>query len=197
MNDKLILKALKIAELLRNEDFCESEASATIGKYVIVRTYTAGVFAGNIESRKGKEIVLTNVRRIWKWAGAASLSELAQRGTSKPNECQFPCAVNRIMLTEAIEILDVMPIAEKSIKDVPTWTQVGSGSGDGSGDGSGYGYGDGYGSGDGSGDGDGYGYGYRAGDGDGYGYGYGSGSGDGSGYGDGSGSGDGYGYGDG
>ena len=45
--------------------------------YVIVRTYSAGVFAGYLESRKGKEAVLLNSRRIWYWDGANSLSQLA------------------------------------------------------------------------------------------------------------------------
>jgi hypothetical protein len=35
------------------------------GKYVIVRTYSAGVFAGNLQSRDGKEVVLTDARRLW------------------------------------------------------------------------------------------------------------------------------------
>jgi hypothetical protein len=92
-----------------------------VGKYVIVRTYSAGVFAGNLESRKGKEVALTNARRLWYWAGAASLSQLAVSGTSKPKDCKFPIAVPHVELTEAIEILDVTPEAEKSIKEVPEW----------------------------------------------------------------------------
>lgn len=91
-------------------------------KYVIVRTYSAGVFAGSLESRTGKEVVLTNARRLWYWAGAASLSELAVNGTSKPKQCKFPVAVSRVELTEAIEILDVTDKAQKSIEGVPVWS---------------------------------------------------------------------------
>ena len=65
-------------------------------KYVIVRTYSAGVFAGTMESRNGQEVVLTNARRLWYWSGAASLSQLAVSGTSKPSECKFPVAVPRV-----------------------------------------------------------------------------------------------------
>lgn len=90
-------------------------------KYVIVRTYSAGVFAGNLQSRDGKEVVLTRARRLWYWAGAASLSQLAVSGTSKPNDCKFPVSVPSVTLTEAIEILDVTPTAETSIKSVPIW----------------------------------------------------------------------------
>jgi len=91
-------------------------------RYVIVRTYSAGVFAGTLESRNGREVVLTNARRIWYWSGAASLSELAVRGTSRPNQCKFPVAVPRVELLEAIEILDTTPAARASIEAVPEWS---------------------------------------------------------------------------
>lgn len=89
--------------------------------YVIVRTYSAGVFAGNLVSKTGKEVELTNARRIWHWDGAASLSELAMSGTKKPDNCKFPVAVDSVILTEAIEILTCTDIAEKSIKGVKIW----------------------------------------------------------------------------
>ena len=92
-------------------------------RYVIVRTYSAGVFAGEFESRNGQEVVLTNARRIWYWAGAASLSQLAMEGTSKPENCKFPCEVDRVELLNVIEILNVTSLARKSIDDVPVWAQ--------------------------------------------------------------------------
>lgn len=91
-------------------------------KYVIVRTYSAGVFAGYLVSRKGQEVVLKNARRLWYWAGAASLSELAMRGTSQPQKCKFPCEVDHIELLQAIEILDVTTAAKNTITEVPVWT---------------------------------------------------------------------------
>lgn len=90
-------------------------------KYVIVRTYSAGVFAGELESKNGKEVILKNARRLWYWDGASTLSQLAMHGTSKPENCKFPCEVNQIELLEAIEILDVTEKAKKSIKEVPVW----------------------------------------------------------------------------
>lgn len=96
--------------------------SIEIGSYVIARTYSAGVFAGNLIKRDGKEATLSNARRIWYWSGAASLSQLAQEGTKNPSECKFPCEVNEVLLTECVEILEVTKIAEESIKDVPVWS---------------------------------------------------------------------------
>lgn len=92
-------------------------------RYVIVRTYSAGVFAGEFVSRKDQEVILKNARRIWYWAGAASLSQLAMEGTNKPNECKFPCEVNKVEILQAIEILDVTDKAKLSIKGVPVWKQ--------------------------------------------------------------------------
>ncbi len=90
-------------------------------QYVIVRTYSAGVFAGNLISQKGKEVKLKNARRIWYWSGAASLSQLAMEGTSKPENCKFPVEMNEVILTEAIEIIPTTRIAEQSIKGVAIW----------------------------------------------------------------------------
>ena len=91
-------------------------------KYVVVRTYSAGVFAGLLAKQDGTEVVLEQARRLWYWRGAASLSELAVRGVKRPNECKFPVAVPRIVLTEAIEILDTTPQARASIEGVAEWS---------------------------------------------------------------------------
>lgn len=91
-------------------------------KYVICRTYSAGVFAGYLEKKKGQEVILSNARRLWQWFGAASLSQLAMEGTSQPDKCKFPCEVTRVELTQAIEIVDATEKARKSIASVPVWT---------------------------------------------------------------------------
>ncbi len=92
-------------------------------KYVICRTYSAGVFAGFLESRNGQEVVLRDARRLWYWSGASSLSQLAMEGVKRPLECKFPCTVNRVELLQAIEILDTTEEARKSIEAVPIWKQ--------------------------------------------------------------------------
>lgn len=89
--------------------------------YCMVRTYSAGVFAGYVESREGKEATLRNARRIWYWDGAASLSQLATDGTSKPENCKFPCPVDSVTLTEVIEIIPITKRAKKSIEEVAVW----------------------------------------------------------------------------
>jgi len=90
-------------------------------EYVIVRTYSAGVFAGYLKTRNGQEVELLGARRIWYWAGAASLSQLAIDGTNDAKNCKFPGPVASIILTQAIEIIPATAKATKSIKAVPEW----------------------------------------------------------------------------
>ena len=90
-------------------------------EYCMVRTYSAGVFAGYIESRNRREVVLRNARRIWRWAGAMELCQLATEGTNDPANCKFPAPVDKVLLTEAIEIIPITEKARKSIQEVPVW----------------------------------------------------------------------------
>lgn len=104
---------------------CVSEPAEKVDgmKYVIIRARDAGVFAGYLESKEGQEVVLRNARRLWYWSGAASLSQLAMEGTKKPGECKFPCEVNRIEISQVIEVIDTTKQAQKSIKGVKVWEQ--------------------------------------------------------------------------
>lgn len=89
--------------------------------YCIVRTYSAGVFAGYVHERVGKEVTLLEARRLWYWDGAASLSELAMHGVAKPENCKFPCTVTEVQLTEVIEVIPATVKARESIESVPEW----------------------------------------------------------------------------
>ena len=93
------------------------------GDWVIVRTYSAGVFFGKISSREGKECVMSTARRLWYWDGAPCLQSLAMDGTSKPQNCKFPCTVANLTLTEVIEITPCSAKGVKSIQGVKVWEQ--------------------------------------------------------------------------
>lgn len=74
-----------------------------IGKFVIVRTFSAGVHCGTLVSRDGREVVLKDARRIWRWNGANTLNELALRGAAENSRISEPVA--EILVTEAIEVI--------------------------------------------------------------------------------------------
>ena len=118
------LETIKLddVEYVRKDSVATKAVDVDGMQCVIVRTYSAGVFCGYMESRDGKEVVLRNARRLWMWVKAASLSELATKGTGDPSGCKFPCAVDKVLLTEAVEILDVTAKAKASIDEVPVWT---------------------------------------------------------------------------
>lgn len=92
-----------------------------IGKFCIVRTYSAGVFAGILDKREGTEVQMKNAIRIYSWEGACSLSQLAEEGTKKPDKCEFAIPVNNMMVTECIEILECTEKAKESILNVKSW----------------------------------------------------------------------------
>lgn len=85
--------------------------------YVVVRTYSAGVHVGELKSRKGKEVVLVNTRRLWKWCGAFTLSEVAIEGIKEGSKPSI--AIPQIILTEAIEIVKTSSVAEKILREFP------------------------------------------------------------------------------
>jgi len=104
------------------EDGNETSVDSQGLQYVLCRTYSAGVHAGWLVSQEDKRVELRNARRLWYWAGAASLSQLSQEGVKKPDECKFPCEVPSITLTEAIEIIPCTNKARLSIAGVPVWS---------------------------------------------------------------------------
>ena len=92
--------------------------------YCIVRTYSAGVFAGLYDRKnKGKEGTVFNAIRIHYWDGANSLSQMANEGVKKPKGCRFAQEVSEVDLKEIIEVLPCTIEAEKNIKGVPVWEQ--------------------------------------------------------------------------
>lgn len=92
-----------------------------IGKKVLIRGDRSGVEFGILVAHDGQEVTLHNARRIWYWDGAASLSQLAVDGTSKPINCKFTVAVESITILDAIEIIPCTEKAIKSIEEVKEW----------------------------------------------------------------------------
>ena len=86
------------------------------GTPVLVRTYSAGVHYGNLSGPAGKEIVLTNARRIWSWQGAFTLSEISLHGIVSG---KVSAIVPVILLTEAIEIIPISSEAEFNLNSQP------------------------------------------------------------------------------
>jgi len=118
--DELTLGQVKELRTIFGEGHTVTAKHQDIGKKVIIRTYSAGVHFGELVSKDSDEVILKNSIRIWQWFGAASLSQLAMEGTSKPSECKFAMAVDSITL-KMIEIIPCTQTAIESIEGVTPW----------------------------------------------------------------------------
>ena len=94
---------------------------SNIGKKVIIRGDRSGVEFGEFVEQNGSVVTLKNARRLWYWAGAASLSQLAMDGTKRPQDCKFTVTVSSITILDAVEIIPCTDKAIKSIEEVDEW----------------------------------------------------------------------------
>lgn len=90
-------------------------------KKVIIRANRAGVFYGELVEKNGDEVQMKNVRRLWYWSGACSLSQLAVNGTKEPERCKFTVTVPEMTILGVIEIIPCTAEAIKSIEGVKEW----------------------------------------------------------------------------
>ena len=119
MSEPKIIKINEVEHI--RKDSVDQKAKIVDGMdYVVIRTYSAGVHVGYLKSREGKEVELVDAIRIHYWDGAASLSQLAVDGVSKPTNCRFSVPTD-ITLTEAIEIIPCTEKAKLCIQGVKSW----------------------------------------------------------------------------
>lgn len=119
MLKKIIEETIK--ELLLNEKSTEVEnfGNEFVGKLVMVRTYSAGVHFGTLKSKDRDEVVLNNSHRVHYWVNACSLSQLANQGSQNKNsENRISVAVDQILLTNVIEIIEMKKEAFDNLTSV-------------------------------------------------------------------------------
>ncbi len=102
------------------KDSIKQGVALNIDNIVLVRTYSAGVHFGTLESREGKEVVLSNARRLYQWSGACSLSQVATDGV-RLSGSKISVIVPKITLTEAIEIIPMSEKAATSMMEAEAW----------------------------------------------------------------------------
>lgn len=92
-----------------------------IGKEVIIRTYSAGVWFGVLKQKAGNEVILTKARRMYKWWAkeSISLSGVARHGI-KQEDSKICGELDSVWL-EAIEII---PVAGNSAESIRTALEV-------------------------------------------------------------------------
>ena len=90
-----------------------------IGEYVIIRTYSAGVWFGKLEKKAENEVYLSDARRMYRWwcGKSISLSGVAKYGIDQ--EKSKICPALPLVWLEAIEILTLSSVAIESLKGAP------------------------------------------------------------------------------
>lgn len=87
-----------------------------IGKFVIIRTYSAGVHCGTLIESSNTAVLLRDARRIYRWRGANTLNELSLRGAAK-EYTRISEPVEEITLTQAIEIIPCTQLAQDNLSE--------------------------------------------------------------------------------
>lgn len=77
--------------------------SPFLGQHVVVRTYSAGVHIGELLDKDGTNVVLKDSRKIWKWVGALTLSEVAIDGVGPGSLISKSVPLRE--LTQAVELI--------------------------------------------------------------------------------------------
>ena len=113
MNDLTIGQAKELIAMFgANQD---AGLNAMVGKKCIIRTYSAGVWFGEIAEKSGNEVIVKNARRMWQWfaAESISLSAVAIHGINE-EKSKIAQAVDSVWL-EAIELI---PTTKKAIESI-------------------------------------------------------------------------------
>jgi hypothetical protein len=114
--DNLTYGDLKqIAALFGGAGSSAKQPHPFVGKYVILRCYSAGVHAGELVSQDGDQAVLKNSRRLWNWKAKSgvALSGVAINGLA--SGCKIDTLVPQIALTGVIETIPCSDHAQETI----------------------------------------------------------------------------------
>lgn len=122
LDDLTIGQAKELASLFgASKSEQSSGLNGMIGKKVIIRTYSAGVWFGILVQKDGKEVILENARRMYQWwcKEGISLSAVAIYGLN----------ISKSKIIEAVpsvwlEAIEIIPCSEISIKDLEEATNV-------------------------------------------------------------------------
>lgn len=99
-----------------------------VGKNVLIRSEQSGVHFGELAEEEytpaGKAVIIKNTQRIWSWAGAATLSEIALRGVQSPGECKFSVVLDEMEIVGVVETIPLTEEAHKNLRAVKIW-QIG------------------------------------------------------------------------
>lgn len=96
-----------------------------MGKYVLVRSKDAGVFAGEFVDRDNDTVTLNDARRIWRWdtrndaVKAYTLSDVSRIGAGSQGRVSE--AVSEMIIAGWCEIIPCTEEGEKALRGAKPW----------------------------------------------------------------------------
>jgi len=111
-------------EYVRADEVDKEQLAETLDgkRYVIIRSYGAGVFAGYLRDRcnANRTVILDRCQRLWRWTGA-TLSQVSRDGIAGDEENKFSIPIDG---HEIFQVLEIIPCTEKAriaIHGVKSW----------------------------------------------------------------------------
>lgn len=113
-------------DYIRKDDIVSSPGYNTDGLPCVIVSCGSnggGIHFGFLKSKVGDQVVLVGSRRVQYWNGAASISEMAVRGVSKPQDCRFGPITPEITLPHIVELIPISTKAQANLFGVAVWTK--------------------------------------------------------------------------
>lgn len=99
-----------------------AKKTTTKAPYVILRGYRSGVHAGElVERNHDGHFVLRNARRIWRFNGAQTLSEVAVYGLSSESRVGPVVERQELQRGDISEIIHCQPAGRAAIEGAKEW----------------------------------------------------------------------------
>lgn len=103
-----------------------AKSNKDVLEYCIIRTYSAGVWAGWVDT-KSRDLCreVFEARRLWKWWSEFTLSALAVEGQKKGKEKEnkYAMPVEKVILTQVVEIIPCTDKAKDQIISTPNYSE--------------------------------------------------------------------------
>lgn len=88
--------------------------------YYIVRADRAGVFFGQIKSKTPDSVVMTDVRKIHYWDGAAAVEQISQDGVNQ-SQSRLTVTIREMEIAGPIQVIPCTEKAVTNLKGCKEW----------------------------------------------------------------------------
>lgn len=95
-------------------------------QFYIIRAERAGVFLCKILKEEGNTLQVNNLRRLYRWAGALDVTQIAKEGISNPNNCKFSVQLGSEDTSLIYNVIEAHTCTEKALQtlnSVLAWKQ--------------------------------------------------------------------------